>query len=256
MIKQDCIRIDHSGFASESLFSIESKHLCLKNVTINLAKLYCTCTCDLRMMTICRKCHLAGIDDKLKIDTLRFIDLISVNTSLNNMFQKEQLIESLDFHNTVKNMTLNINFGDFKRNSKDLNNCPHWEKNILNVLLKKNYFHLSNVNILLEYSYSYTLRKGVNNTFGWFFDILKKNQIVLKHQFKQLNIGLRHVYKKLSRDMKIIDECKLCYILKWHPQIDNKFLDQFKTKFNKSWQSSLECQANALKYQRLKNQWL
>ena len=234
----------HSSFASH-LCGIESKHLVLSDVNMDMSYWKVNTSSNLRVLTFVYNCldpgDGSGFDkdyDHLKIDTLRFInfDLFSETYIL----QDEKAIESLNLHQSVTKLTLHVEFRYIQSQPEQR---KRWEQIICNLLLKKNYFHLQNVNILLKFV-SY---KHVTNTslIDWIFGILKSNHKVLKHQFKQLNIGI------IRKDDPYV--AQQCYMLQWNPKVDDKWLDAY--------QATCDCNAlednekNTQKYSELKNQW-
>ena len=174
-------------------------------------------------------------DCNLQIETLRFIDFDDINTDRSDLLENQMLIESLNLHNSVKNLTLCIELTIVDDHKK------RWERYVSNLLTKKYYFNLENVNILL-----YTSKiKAIDRI----FDILKKYQNILKHQFKQLNIGIQ-------RQKEIDLSCKRVDIIKWNSNIDDKFLDNYRVKCYQYDQSKLQCKTNADQYQQLIQQWV
>ena len=85
-----------------------------------------------------------------------------------------------------------------------------WTKAIGHILEKKYYHNLENVNILLV-----TYIGEESEFIDDFFKVLKQNQKLLKHQFRQFNIGI-HM------------ENKMYFTIKWNKKIDDKFLDDKK----------------------------
>ena len=153
-------------------------------------------------------------DDHINIETMRLIDYRSdTNTSSTICIcNNKKLIESWNLHNSLKNLTLVIaparTFYD-----QDLyqQQWKQWLLAIKNVLTKEYYFNLENVNILI-----YDISKKNCHQAISIFKILQENKSILKHQFKQLNIGFRILKKS-------------CYILKWDDNINDKLLEQKKS---------------------------
>ena len=163
-----------------------------------------------------------------QIKTLRFIGLDSKSNT--DTLENSQVIESLNFHNSVKNLILNFTLCQKA-------NCDHWTKIISNLLTKKYYFNLNNLNILLRISSARFNTELIN----WIFEILKQNQQLLKHQFNQLNIGFRIADPFLDETF---------YVLKWNPKIDDKVLNHLQQQCNQDCkQTSTEGEATLFKEQ-------
>ena len=197
---------------------IESKYIVLKSTTIDLFVWNSNVHVDsrLRMISFEHESHVSSncksvsnLNNNKSIDTLRFIDIdISRNIST-NIFNNEILIEALNFHNSVKNMTISVKipstFG-FKFNDWS------WSKTISNLLVKKNFFHLTNLNVLITVN----LDQTESSASDWLFTILKQHQKLLKHQFEHLNIAIQIVQN---------GTCKRCCTIEWNSTIDDGWLD-------------------------------
>ena len=184
-----------------------------------------------------------NINAQMQIKTLRLIDL-SANSN-RDILENGKLIESLNFHNSVKNLTVNCAF------YQD-DDCKSWTKVISNLLTKKHYFNLDNVNILLQFAGMYAKEGMVN----WIFEILKANMKILKNQFKQLNIGI-HIVDTFREEFE-----RYC-VLKWHCTIDDKFLIDYQQQCDtlgqdKQFEPSIQGQVNPYqeKYNLVLKQWL
>ena len=57
----------------------------------------------------------------------------------------------------------------------------------------------------------------------WIVNILKSNENILKHQFKQLNIGICKCTTTENRNIK-----ETFHVLEWNPKIDDKVLEDFR----------------------------
>ena len=246
------------------LLSIESKHIMFRNQTIDLNQLmlYQTAkqTQSLRIMTIGKFVALRGKiamrknnicipsnnenngnhHDQLHIETLRFINVSNVRRKI---FNNQEMIESLNFHNSVKNMTLNIIICD-------MNACHKWTRVLLNLLTKKYYFNLENLNIL--FCFHVSIGKIFLNVMDWIFDMLKENCENIKYQFKQLNIAFKSILWNLI-NIERYD------VIEWNDKIDKHLLNEYQIRCKKFCQTSQPRKQqgeNVKKYEELKNQWL
>ena len=111
------------------------------------------------------------------IDTLRLINVFPYRDS--DICMNEKMIQALNLHQNLVNLTLHIDMA-----LTNENNIARWIKAIETILCKQYYHHLKNVNILIE-----ILDRNVDCA----FQMLQKNVLILKHQFNQLNIGLKIV---------------------------------------------------------------
>ena len=184
------------------------------------------------------KCNL------LRIETLRFLSMYLVNTF--DLLDNGMLIESLNLHNSVKNLTLEFAFW----NEITTDHQRRCAKHVIGLLTKKQYFNLENINILL-YRKVDTMQPDEFKLVDWMFGILKKHSNILKHQFKQLNIGL---WIQQTKDSGA--SFKRSNILEWNSNINGKILNDYQEKWNQSEQSKLEYDANTKKYQQLMEQWI
>ena len=152
----------------------------------------------------------------INIETMRLIDFGGDFCTNASIFNNQKLIESWNLHNSLKNLTLTITLNrNFRSWNLDNQSKQAWQQCLLaikNILTKKYYFNLENVNILIYGIHGLNCNQAMK-----IFQILKNNKIVLKHQFKQLNVGFRVAW---ARDR--------CYILKWTPNMNDKLLDQKK----------------------------
>ena len=153
--------------------------------------------------------------DCCTIDTLRLIDFREYSCSSTVICINDKVIETLNLHRNLVNLTIEINL-----------NASRWMKVIETILCKQYYHNLYNVNILI---------KMFDNKSNSVFQMLKKNVSILKHQFKQLNIGLRIV----------CDGCIKYCTIEWNSQIDEKYLDRKEQEMN----------GDAIKYKQWLDQW-
>ena len=244
----NCIRYDNphldieEGVLSHQFGCIKSRHLCLSGVVMDLSSWNFNNNPCLSMITIECDCIFENIErmnnnPRGKVKTLRLIDLTNFS-NVDCIFKNQRLIESLNFHNSVKNLTIQMTFDDTK----------HWQRwckeNVIsNLLTKKHYFNLVNFNILLEFLFCTHDPKDIDT--DWIFHVLKQNLQILKHQFHHLNIGL------LSSKIK----AQQCDVIEWNPDIDDKLLEAKQKEWNKWSQSSSQFETNVEKYLELKNQW-
>ena len=225
---------------------IESKHIVLRAANSDLFVWDCDANLNLRMISFEYQCdaanqnqNVANANNNGNIDTLRFIDIYrNIST---NIYNNGNVIESLNFHNSVKNMTISVRIPSTHKNNNDW----AWSKTMSNLLVKKDFYHLTNVNMLWEIvvpSIEMTADKV-----DWVFQVLNNHEKLLKHQFGQLNIGLKIVHNCI---------CQKCYVLEWNSKIDNKVLKSLQVKCNHSRQSKNERNTNIQRYHELKQQWL
>lgn len=161
------------------------------------------------------------------------------------------MIQSLNLHNSVKNITLHICFRERDTNDNNFSwYFEFWKIYVTNLLNKKDYFNLTNLNILIDCT---TLIFDWNgrSTADWIFGILKNNVKVLQYQFVELNIGLR-ISKEFFRSDVI--ECQSCYVFEWDSTVNEKFLDECK-QFIRN-QSAPDRKLNVKKFRKLINQWV
>ena len=180
---------------------------------------------------------------QLNIETLRFINLkYRCNVKL---LYNERLIESLNLHSSVKQLTLNFICEDLENMYGSTATRQRWDEIVSSLFGKKYFVNLEKMNILFDFIGQGHSRK---HFVAWIVGLMKQNKQILKHQFKQLNIGLYcpAQYKRQER----------YDIVQWNPQINDKFLDQFQTNCNKLKQPTEEYDMNAKKYVALKNKWL
>lgn len=98
------------------------------------------------------------------------------------------------------------------------NRWQHWCKTMSNLLTKKHYFNVVNLNILLSFNICYEKFTDL------MFNVLKQHAEILKHQFRQFNFGLQY---GSSSDKK------QCNVIEWNCNIDEKWLDVKQKKWNK-----------------------
>ena len=254
------------GSLGESLhlgdsFSIEAKHIQFDDLPmiIDIKQWNDNFNKSLRTITFESYCKIDLADDgiqagvnshsikvncdcNLHIETLRFIEFDDISRL--DLLDNQMLIESLNLHNSVKNLTI-----DFCLEYKVYRDkVERWEKCISNVLTKKYYFNLENVNILF---YSEYVSPDSLQPIDWIFGILKKHSNILKYQFKQLNIGIKTA-KTTDESFRRVN----INILQWNSNIDNKFLDDYQERFDQLHQSTLELKTKSEQYQQLIQQWI
>ena len=177
----------------------------------------------------------------IAIETIRLI-----NCSHHDKYKflsNEKMIESLNLHNSLKNLTMHMCFNvEYQRLKQGFSRC------ITNILTKKYFFNLVNVNILFDFRGGMINESTVNEFVDWIFDIFKKNEKILIHQFGQLNIGYR-VYDK--------SECELLQsnVMKWNSNMNDKILMDYQTKWKTFNLSTVELETNDRQFAELKQQW-
>ena len=165
-------------------------------------------------------------NNQIQIKTLRLMNFDIQHDS--KIITNESVIKILNLDNSLKNLTLGYQWDG-------VTGVQAFEKQIL----KKQYYHnLENVNILVNSNSSESIDE--------FFELLKKNIQLLKHQFKQLNIGLCMPSAASDKDKY--------YILQWNSKITDKYLDNQHELFVQNDNISNNTQLKE-KYQKLANQW-
>ena len=190
-----------------------------------------------------------------QIETVRLINFCG-DYWRSRLFNK-QAIQALNLQSSLKNLTLEINFGDDDMCSDD---C---QKDIVRILQKEDYFNLENVNILLRINSDCDEYKKIDGrvNIDWLFTILKQNWKTLKYQFKQFNIGLyiqKHIWQRscsLFLGGRVSSEVNRYYVLNWNCEIDDKLLTSYQTKWTQLRQTETESHTNMQKYLALKQQW-
>ena len=178
---------------------IESQHVCIFCSTIDCNDLMNTSTkCYPRLKTITFEADIKfnNVDNinsdtnaivnqsqllqYPEIETMRLLNCWSSVDICNN----ETLIESLNLHKSLKNLMLEMDTTQMAiSNIRD--DFKQWMKAIGHILEKQYYHNLENVNILLD-TYTGEEFEFIDD----FFKVLKQNQQLLKHQFRQFNIGI------------------------------------------------------------------
>ena len=252
---------DLEGNTISQLLAIESKHTCVdafeqlkQLLEHNFQFCHENNNSSLETLTF-RYCQFDSIDTskinsntincnerlQSQIKTLRLMNLSSHSNT--DILENKKLIESLNFHNSVKNMTLSCVF------NRRID-CDNWTKIISHLLTKTYYFNLNNLNIVLHFYSTLSNEDMVN----WIFTILQENQQLLKHQFSQLNIA----FDILGPGANLFSDERFC-TLKWNSKIDDEFLSHFQEQCNQSCeQISREGEANTHKekYLSVMGQWV
>ena len=164
-----------------------------------------------------------------KIETLRLLHFkqYSYFDILNNI----SVIQSLNLHKSCKNLLLHIDLTV----ASHIGHLSQIKNSIESTLKKKYYYSLENVNLLLK------LQLG-HSHIDWIFSLLKSNVKILKHQFKQLNIGINVCTRYAS----------VYQVIEWNPSVDEKFLTSIQAQMDKRKPNEDTCQDN---YYSLLNQW-
>ena len=162
---------------------------------------------------------LDKIDCNCNIDTLRLIYFSGYDNG--DICMNDKLIEALNLHRNLINLTIEMNI--VLNHETNTTHIGRWMKAMETILCKQYYHKLKNVNILIR-----MYEKDIN----YVFNKLKKNISILKHQFKQLNIGIKTVSGKFCT-------------FEWNQQIDAKYLDQQRQEMN----------GDEMKYKQWLNQW-
>ena len=199
---------------------IEAEHLILHKVRHDFAAPHLFSA--IHVLTCNSFDELSMLDtlDKIdcNIDTLRLINFHAHNKA--DICVNDKLIRALNLHDSLINLTIEINVGSWWTSTHHI---TKWLKGIETILCKQYYHNLQNVNILFKM----LQWVDIDNV----FEMLKKHVSILKYQFKQLNIGLKYLYK--------------CCTFEWNPQIDETYLNKQKQKMH----------GNERKFKQWLNQW-
>ena len=114
-----------------------------------------------------------------KIKTLRLLNFD--DNCCFDVLNNKNVIQSLNLLKSCKNLLVQIDLTDVSLRD---NSCK-MEKVIKSIFQKECYYNLDNVNLLLELNHCHI---------DWIFALLKRDVKILKHQFKQLNIGITIYY--------------------------------------------------------------
>ena len=259
----NCVQQYRGGLFPSDLFCVESKHICVCSIIDWKSWDYVRdSNSSLTAMTFQGDCSFRGMKDSdtrtmkakeyLQIQTLRLIDFYHSNSNQYMLLTNEKVIEILNLHHSVRNMTVGVTLY-----SNDFPYPGSWKKILSNLLTKKYYFNLLNINILLrmyirvnEYSLS-----GLQTLVDWMFGILRENKNVLKYQFKQLRIGIQ------SSGFFHNPLIERCYVIEFNQDAKtndiDKVLDDYKAKCDVSLKQSISDYLSSYKeYQEMKHQWV
>ena len=201
---------------------INAKHVWMIGVKVDLTDdkfLTDECNPGMKILTIedvfwcCSKINDVSINDciivnrGLEIETMRLLKQHGKHGPY-DICNEKFVIESLNLDKSLKNLTIEFieSIGDgYHRQQKALEN----------ILEKKYYHHLENVNVI------YQLENDI--PMDWFFQLLKKNKNTLKHQFKQLNIAIVKNF---------CDPKPLYFVFQWNKNINDKSLNLLNKQFD------------------------
>ena len=208
---------------------IESQHLILGNVCDGFESIaqQLLSTINNHVLTCHGFFNISKLDKiDCNIDTLRLIGFSVYNAT--DICDNDNFIEALNLNCNLVNLTIDINMevSLFVRSTVQMQYISRWMKVMEKILYKQHYHNLKNVNILIEVP-----EKHIDDI----FNMLKKNILILKHQFNQLNIGLQ-------------TNCNDCFkycTFEWNEQIDIKFLNN----------KQREMDGNKMRYNQWLNQW-
>ena len=170
------------------------------------------------------------INRGLEIETLRL--LTQAEWTRLNICNAEIAIESLNLQYSLKNLTIEL----------IINSVCTRKTTLQNVLQKKYYHNLENVNMILDFPTK-------NTNIDWFFKLLKDNCKILKYQFKKLNIV---IFKHVVNDGY---HQQLYFVLEWNENLDDKGLDQLKKQFDEMKGDDSNQQQFEEKYWFMRKQW-
>lgn len=179
----------------------------------------------------------------LEIETMIIISRsIHRNISIYDICNKQSVIESLNLHCSLKNLTVEFHISRARNPCYKFDHIQQLHQQSLeNILKKEFYYQLKNVNIMIHVKQD---DNGVCRDYDidWIFKLLKKYKQILKYQFKELNIAICKTDK--------FDTIKVYYALKWNPKIDDKILQQEREKYCQMSETD-DCQQD-VKQQHLK----
>ena len=159
----------------------------------------------------------------ININTLRLINFHYQGSFLND----KSLIEKLNLHNSLKNLTLSVQINSsFSNHHKYQRNLTYGPLHtaIENVLKKTHFYNLQNVNILLNIAVASNDASSSDGlTTNVIFTMLEKHCKILKNQFKQLNIAF------VIQEQRSLARYQL---IEWNPSINTAFLKKEKQKID------------------------
>ena len=226
---------------------IHSKHVWINGVRVDLTDdkfLTKECNPGMKILTIERWIDFVTINDHnsiyksiniiknldrgLEIETMRLISYWNHENPY--FFNNKMVIDSLNLQNSLENLTMELVMQPI---------YVHQVEALENVMLKRYYYNLENVNIMIEID--------DNTSMVWFFELLQKNQQILKHQFKQLNIAIVK---------NIIFQQKVYFVFEWNTNMNEERLNQLNEQFQEmKWYDQRQMQFKE-KYSLMKAQWL
>ena len=171
------------------------------------------------------------------------------------ILNNKQVIKLLNLENSLTNLTIHFGIGDSESALFEA---------LENVLEKKYYYQLENVNILLDIYINHEMKchgccekieknkkdsdeLGKEITIDNIFQVFKNMKWILKYQFKQLNIGLHILFIKLNK--------QTYHVFKWNSSIDENFLDQQRKNCYRCDQDEDVKHKNQKMFCQLKDQW-
>ena len=165
----------------------------------------------------------ATVKGRYNIETLRLLRF--TRRSCLDILNDTNVIQSLNLDQSCKNMLVQLDLSS--GNSSNMQNV------IKSILEKDVYCSLENVNVVLKLRHCHL---------DWIFSLLQQNVQMLKHQFKQFNIGMNVCSFGVLPDVY--------QIIEWNSNIDEKFLDAIQVRMNKSNEDNYKD-----KYYSLLNKW-
>ena len=166
-------------------------------------------------------------NSNINIETIRIITNEKCYTDsgfYEPLFNNIKIISKMNLHNSLKNLILNFEVR-FYQNQRE-----YYKTILRNIILKKYFYNLENVCILLIGNDNacangvYTSKQLCQWTVDWLFDkLLIPNRKLLKYQFKQLYFGLH-----------CGDDA--CHVFQWRDEtMTEKILRQMQQKWHKVW---------------------
>ena len=223
---------------------IHAKHVCLSGMKVDLTDdkfLTNECNPGMKILSIDGgiefitnndgKSINLNINRGLEIETMR---LVSLYTRFGcPICNKKVVIDSLNLQNSLKNLTIEFGICFDKKFNTEIQTFE-------NVFKKKYCYNLKNVNIIIPID--------KNKSIDWFFQLLKENQAILKHQFKQLNIAIVKWDENENE--------ALYFVLEWNNKMNDKSLNQEKTQLSGMNHGDPNQKQFKDKYLFMRTQWL
>ena len=220
---------------------IHSKHVWLHCLKLDLTKkklLTSECNPGMKILSVEGPMRFIINNDSiirdrgLKIKTMRLLHQWKFMPY--DIFNRKIVIESLDLHNSLNNLTAEFFISGSVSGYYDchLKACE-------NIFTKKYYYNLKNVNIILHIQDEQSM--------DWFFKLLKDNQKILKYQFKQLHIAILK---------KTFSKKRVYFVFEWNKNMNDKILKQLENRFDGMTHDDQNQKQFEEKFSLMRVQWL